>query len=467
MDFNAKKVIGALALALIFLSSLIMYSYPSDSAGMSLEYVLSQRMSIRDWKNIPIDGEVIRSVCLNSFVSVFDLKGMELYMSNSSGIYEFKKESNQFSLKSSEDVRYQLGSDVDQNFISYAPCIITIVWNNEIEPNELFAFRKAGIIAQSLYVLSIRFGLGGVSVGGAIYASDRTARIQGHLGLPPNIKPAMLFPVGYLPEGQDYPSGLLQSTSGNLPTPIEFEVDVLDLYQRSAIWSESSSVSQQQMSNLLWSMYGYSLLGTYHRTVPSSYGEYPFQIFVCNMTGVYNYTATLHSLHRTVYADRRSEVVRNTGGRQYMENAPTLLVVCWNSQVGTHNASDTSSGGRFINVEIGCCLQNLYLSTTLLNMSTTPVVTTSNYESLRTDLSSPPLEDTVYPMYLVALGRKTILGDINGDYKVNIIDINLVAKAFQTGPGNTRWNSNVDLNGDRIINIMDITLAARNFGQEI
>ncbi len=462
-----KKVVCTLALASIFLSSLIMRSCSSDSSEKSLEYVLSQRMSIRNWKNAPIEDEIMRTVCLNSFVSVFDLKGMELYISNSSGIYQFRKDSNQFSLKSSEDVRNQLASDIDQNFVSYAPCIVAIVWNNEIESNELFAFRKAGIIAQSLYILSIRFGLGGVSVGGAIYTSDRTARIQGHLGLPSNIKPAMLFPVGYLPEGQDYPSGLLQPTSGNLPSPVEFDIDVLGVYQRSAIWSESISVSQQQMSSILWSMYGYSLLGTGHRTVPSAYGEYPFQIFVCNVTGVYNYTATLHSLHQTVYVDRRSEVVRNSGGKEYMENAPALLVICWNSQVGTHNASDAGSGGRFINVEIGCCIQNLYLFATLLNMSITPIVTTSNHASLRTDLSSSPLEDAVYPMYLIALGRKTILGDINGDYKVNIIDINLVAKAFRAMPSDPRWNSNVDLNNDQIINIMDITLAARNFGKEI
>jgi hypothetical protein len=67
-----------------------------------------------------------------------------------------------------------------------------------------------------------------------------------------------------------------------------------------------------------------------------------------------------------------------------------------------------------------------------------------------------------------------ILGDVNGDGKVDIRDISLIAKAFGTvgpdylypgSPPSPNWNPDADLNGDNRIDIRDISIAARNFGK--
>ena len=58
-----------------------------------------------------------------------------------------------------------------------------------------------------------------------------------------------------------------------------------------------------------------------------------------------------------------------------------------------------------------------------------------------------------------------ILGDINGDGKVDIKDIAAVAVAFGSYPGLPRWNHSADLSQDGKIDIRDIALAARNFGK--
>jgi len=50
--------------------------------------------------------------------------------------------------------------------------------------------------------------------------------------------------------------------------------------------------------------------------------------------------------------------------------------------------------------------------------------------------------------------------DINGDGKVNIIDIVIVALAFDSRPGDPKWNPKADLNGDGIVNIIDIVIVA-------
>jgi hypothetical protein len=53
----------------------------------------------------------------------------------------------------------------------------------------------------------------------------------------------------------------------------------------------------------------------------------------------------------------------------------------------------------------------------------------------------------------------TLLGDINGDRIVNILDFTLLSNAFGTN------NSAADLNHDSIVNILDFTLLSNNFGK--
>ena len=63
------------------------------------------------------------------------------------------------------------------------------------------------------------------------------------------------------------------------------------------------------------------------------------------------------------------------------------------------------------------------------------------------------------------------VGDINGDGKVDMKDIALVAAAFGTYPGHPRWNPDVDITGltylvpDNRVDMRDVSLVAKNFGQ--
>ena len=59
---------------------------------------------------------------------------------------------------------------------------------------------------------------------------------------------------------------------------------------------------------------------------------------------------------------------------------------------------------------------------------------------------------------------KAILGDINGDGKVDMKDIAIVAKAFGATPSGPRWNPAADVNGDSVVNMLDIAIVASNLG---
>jgi len=67
-------------------------------------------------------------------------------------------------------------------------------------------------------------------------------------------------------------------------------------------------------------------------------------------------------------------------------------------------------------------------------------------------------------------GPTTSIYDINGDGKVDIKDIAIVAKAFGSEPGDPNWNPQADITGptgepDGKVDIRDIALVARHYGE--
>lgn len=55
--------------------------------------------------------------------------------------------------------------------------------------------------------------------------------------------------------------------------------------------------------------------------------------------------------------------------------------------------------------------------------------------------------------------------DLNQDGAVNILDLNMVARAFRTKPGDARWNAFADLDNNNEVNIFDLYKVARDFGK--
>jgi hypothetical protein len=56
-------------------------------------------------------------------------------------------------------------------------------------------------------------------------------------------------------------------------------------------------------------------------------------------------------------------------------------------------------------------------------------------------------------------------GDVNADGKVNIEDVMVMARAFGSYVGNSRYDPNADINGDGKISIEDIFIIAKTFGK--
>jgi len=56
-------------------------------------------------------------------------------------------------------------------------------------------------------------------------------------------------------------------------------------------------------------------------------------------------------------------------------------------------------------------------------------------------------------------------GDVNGDGKVDLVDVYQVAMAYGSYPGHPRWDPACDSNGDLKIDLIDYYTVTRNYGK--
>jgi hypothetical protein len=58
-----------------------------------------------------------------------------------------------------------------------------------------------------------------------------------------------------------------------------------------------------------------------------------------------------------------------------------------------------------------------------------------------------------------------IPGDLNGDFRVDSEDLNLLAEAYGSKAGGAQWDANADINRDGVVGLLDLTILALYYGQ--
>jgi Ca2+-binding EF-hand superfamily protein len=58
-----------------------------------------------------------------------------------------------------------------------------------------------------------------------------------------------------------------------------------------------------------------------------------------------------------------------------------------------------------------------------------------------------------------------IIGDINGDGKVDNKDLVLMAKAYGSKPGDANWDPRCDLNNNGVVDLTDLVTLAYHYGE--
>jgi len=358
----------------------------------------------------------------------------------------------------------------DQNWPSDASFVLVVVWNQTRMSNPYFASAEAGCLVQNVYLAAASLNLGTCCVG-----AINSQGLRNDLKLASTSIPLLVMPLGYPADPYPNASPNYDLMIGNLPpvqySQLSFE-DALKNMQFAKRWS-AENLSSQEASQLLWAAYGYTNVTyktSYHRTTPSAMGIYPLLIFVSHATGVYQYLPENHSVAKILHGDKRLDVANACAGQSWAASAPLIFLIVYNS---SYNDGNTGDGGtlphEFMEVNAGAVIQQLVLEASACNLSANVISkgleewNGTGASELRTILDLSP---QTIPLFVVPIGKRTptLTGDLFPDGKIDMRDIAIVAKAFNTSPGDPLWVSEADLNADGKIDMKDIAIVAKAFG---
>lgn len=125
--------------------------------------------------------------------------------------------------------------------------------------------------------------------------------------------------------------------------------------RRSTRSYSGESLTDQQLSDLLWSAFGINRPEEMKRTAPSSQNQQEMDVYVFTKDGVFIYEPVNHAMIRIMNDDLR----KYTGKQDFVENAAVNLVY-----IADHSKSksdDPVSRSKTSHINTGFIAQNVYL----------------------------------------------------------------------------------------------------------
>lgn len=202
----------------------------------------------------------------------------------------------------------------------------------------------------------------------------------------------------------------MDSSQIHLPPPSQtgsLSLEEAIARRRSVRDFSPQSISQSQLSQILWAAQGISSTGGRYRTVPSAGATYPLEIFVvCGGNGVdgidrgiHHYNINNHSLTLHYAGDVRPQLARAALGEESIYQAPVDIVICalYERTLKRYGAR----GERYVHIEVGHAGQNIYLQATALGLATVAIGAFDDEQ-----VSKVLLLDKEYkPLYIMPVGK--------------------------------------------------------------
>lgn len=131
-------------------------------------------------------------------------------------------------------------------------------------------------------------------------------------------------------------------------------MEALNLRQSTKEYVETA-LTEQQLSDLLWSAFGYNREGQIKRTAPSGRNRQEIQLYVALPGGMYLYDAKANILKQKAKGDHREST-----GRQGFVQTAALSIVYVADYVGTDQVKSEGSL-QYSHAHVGFISQNVYL----------------------------------------------------------------------------------------------------------
>jgi len=147
----------------------------------------------------------------------------------------------------------------------------------------------------------------------------------------------------------------------------------------------------------------------------------------------------------TIYANIYSDFPKN-GGIPYCPEKSATFTITGTSTSSTQTFKDET----YITSAEATYSLTFKLPSTDVRIGNYTVYVSSQYQSEKTT------NTTTFQVILV--------GDVNEDMKVDMIDIGLCCKAYGSEPGDPNWDPRCDVNNDGRIDMKDIGIICKNYG---
>jgi hypothetical protein len=397
---------------------------PPLDVEMVFEESLMRRMCIREFTDEPVTDEELSTVLWAAcgFVdeekqTVAGINGVHagvIYVLKEDAAYVYNPENHSLVFFREGDWRDIVGWQYE------APLQLGLCWDtNKADPN--FGGAELGQIGQNIMLMANALNLGTVVCGQIPPAIDP-------LDIPENEEGMIVMPLGHLrhPYTFKYRPWWLSF----LPKPTESEMTLSTvLEERSEATTFSGTLTRKEVSQLLWSSYGFSLLLDQseqetiqlarHRTVPSAHGYYPFHIYGVTERGIYRYVPNvLVRLNRVpvdyigipiltfkvkVRGGDHREDLAQASSMPSIASAPLSIISVLDVEMTRPKGGDDLSGEearRFWYYEAGSSAHTVMLQATTLGCSS-DIVSPTDTEALSTLLR---LKEEQVPLFIAPIG---------------------------------------------------------------
>uniref|UniRef100_A0A7C4NN81 SagB/ThcOx family dehydrogenase n=1 Tax=Ignisphaera aggregans TaxID=334771 RepID=A0A7C4NN81_9CREN len=185
-------------------------------------------------------------------------------------------------------------------------------------------------------------------------------------------------------------------------------------YRRSIRSFKREPISLDQLSQILWALYGVTDPDHRFLATPSAGATYPLEVYVVigdNAVkdlnnryldaGVYRYDNHAHKLDFLISGDLREELYKACLHQSWVRDAAVNIVMCAAYERTTSYYGER--GYRYVHFEVGHAGQNVYLMATALGLGTVAIGAFKDLDVKRI-LKLPP---NVHPLYIMPVGVPT------------------------------------------------------------
>ena len=282
---------------------------PPQNIDMNLEQTIFRRMSIREFTTETITDEQLATILWNAaglrqdgnrtIASVNSTFASVIYVLKEDAAYTYNPVNHSLDIYKSGDWRDKVGYQYPG-----APLVLGLCYNSTLA-NANNAAIEIGEICQNIAFTLDALDLGTVVTGGLPPAINRMGIPEDQIGL-------IVMPLGH----PLHPYNFIYRPNWFSPLPKVRETQMnltSALQQRTETTHFEGTVTQQELSQLIWSSYGFSYdldkseqdlnQVRRHRTVPSAHAYYPLDIYAITASGIYKYQPNLLTMFSGYSAD--------------------------------------------------------------------------------------------------------------------------------------------------------------------